>query len=184
MPQFQNKKIKIGLWIILPVLLLAFISLGLSKNNYEVMDGEYFLRTSGTLNSEFKGKIVFEEGEKIYNGMVINNLGLTFKGLDDNSSARLQFLISRKAQQGAIAKGTYSIANNKRGFLNNFNGVFGYADVEALGEKPLIARKGSLVIRDKDPEFLRGTLNVRLEEINGESLFIEGYFIASKKTSR
>ncbi len=181
MPQFQNVKIKIGLWIILPVLLLAFISLGLSKNNYEVRDGEYFLRTSGPLNTEFKGKIEFEEGEKIHNGIVINNLGLSFKGLDDRNSTMLQFLISRKAEQGTIPKGTYTISSNKGGFLNNFNGIFGYADVKALGEKPYIARKGSLVIKDKDLESLSGTLKVRLEDINGQSLYIEGYFIATKK---
>ena len=103
---------------------------------------------------------------------------LNFRDNANPAKIPIQFLISVDPDEQSISTGTYNISRYISGFMNNFDGVFGYANLNMLGERPFFTRKGQLVITEKNNELVSGTLDVFLEAVNGESLHLQGSFRA------
>jgi len=72
----------------------------------------------------------------------------------------MELLISKQNQSISIKKGKYGVAEDIEGFLNDFDGVFGFANVGSIGEEPFFAKKGSVVITQLTELGLRGNINI------------------------
>ena len=179
MPQKYRNRLKLGLWVILPLLLISFISRGLSNNHPDLESGTYQLNAMGAANTLLKGNIFFEQDEVISNkGRLLSTLKLHFKDNGDPGEIPIRFLISVDTDKQTISAGKYNISRYISGFMNNFDGVFGYANLSMLGEKPFFTRKGQLIITEKSQDLVSGTLDVVLEDVNGKSLHLQGSFSA------
>ena len=179
MPQKLRNRLKLGLWVILPFLLHSFISNGLSDNSPNIEAGTCHFTSIGALNTELQGKATFTQDEVISeNGHLIATLRLDFMTGKESTESPIQFLISVDANKEAITTGTYNISRYISGFIDNFDGVFGYANLSTLGETPLFTRKGQLVITDKSADAIAGTLDVILEDVQGKALHLKGNFSA------
>ncbi len=179
MPQKFQNRLKLGLWVILPLLLISFISRGVSNNHPSIDSGTYQLNSMGAVNTLLKGSTSFEEDEVISGkGRLLSTLKLNFRDNANPAKIPIQFLISVDPDEQSISTGTYNISRYISGFMNNFDGVFGYANLNMLGERPFFTRKGQLVITEKNNELVSGTLDVFLEAVNGESLHLQGSFRA------
>ncbi len=179
MPQKFQKRLKLGLWVILPLLLISFGSRALSKHDSNLESGTYQLNSMGAANALLEGKISFERDEVISNkGRLLSTLKLNFSDKQNTGQIPIQFLISVDTDRQKISEGTYNISRYISGFMNNFDGVFGYANLNMLGERPFFTRKGQLVITEKSLDLISGRLDVFLEDVNGESLHLKGSFSA------
>ena len=179
MPQKLRNRLKLGLWVVLPFLLHSFISDGLSNNSPDIEAGTCHLKSRGVLNTELQGKATFIQDEVISdNGHLLATLRLDFRTGQGASESPIQFLISVDTDKKSISTGTYNISRYISGFIDNFDGVFGYANLSMLGETPFFTRKGQLVITDKSADAVAGTLDVVLEDVQGKALHLQGAFSA------
>ena len=172
------KLFKISTVILIPLLFLSGVKPDYVKVTKDVkLVGSYSLRSTGTINSNFTGDIVFETSEHNSNENESFST-LKLKLVDYNHS--MDFLISKKNASHKISPGTYKVTNDSDGFLNYFEGVFGYANIDESGEMPFFTSEGEIKIKYIDSKTVHGFLKIDLDNANNESIHIEGNFIAKK----
>lgn len=176
------KTVKLGVCL---STLLIIVSGGVERpDNRDVvlLEGRYMLKSSGDFNNELKGHINFETSkEKSANGKKFSTLKLSMKNEDKSPKHSLEFLISKQNSDQYIPIGSYSIAKDIDGFLNYFDGVFGFANIKDLGEAPLFAHKGKIIIGHFDDNSLSGLLTVDLQSSVGKRVYLTGSFVATKR---
>lgn len=182
MPNSFRKPVKIGLLILLPFFFTSYISPLHENNDPFPYHGEYNLRILGSQNQVLTGDIDFETAlERSADGTAISTLNLRLRNDQKGIAHSFGFLISRQQGTKAIAKGTYRISGQIDGFFNSFDGVFAFANIEAMGELPFFAKHGNIYIADIGTESLRGSIEVKLENPEGKLLNIKGKFIAVRR---
>ncbi|MBQ4913568.1 hypothetical protein J8L85_03910 [Maribacter sp. MMG018] len=113
--------------------------------------------------------------EKLNEGGFYNTLMLSFGDIKDSSKATMEFLISEKGESKELSKGIYPI-NEIEGFINNFDGVFGVANVNKLGEKPFFAKKGFIQINELNIKGVKGYMDVTLVNEIGMTIRVTDNF--------
>lgn len=181
MLQIFKKSLKISALTLVPLLL--FSNMRLDKHvlpkltSYEA----YNLRASGNLNKDLSGNIEFETiTETLYNDNTLSVLKLRLRSDKKNDQHSMEFLISKENLSGYMPPGSYGIARDRDGLLSYYNGVFGFANIELLGELPFFAHEGEININYIDHEIVKGSMNISLRNANGEKIRLMGDFIASK----
>lgn len=176
------KTIKMAFWAIVP---FFFISRGLGGNGFKekvLLEGSYTLKTSGDFNKELAGIVDFETSiETSVNGSQFSTLKLNLKNKNRYPLHSLEFLISKQNKENRIPIGSYGIVHNIDGFLNCFDGAFGFANINDLGEAPFFAHKGKIIINKFSNNSMRGTISVSLKNLYGKRIYVTGSFIALKK---
>ncbi len=179
MPQKFRNQLKLGLWVVLPFLLYSLFSYAFSGYSPSIAAGTCQLKSTGAVNTVLHGEAAFIQDEVIsHNGSLLATLKLNFMAGKDASDYPIQFLISVDTDHRAITTGKYNISRYISGFIDDFDGVFGYANLSMLGETPFFTRKGQLVITDKSEDAINGTLDVVLEDVQGKALHLQGNFSA------
>jgi len=175
----SRKIIPLVFWI---CMLLLFTSSGSTKtdNVYEHLEvGKYTIQTTGALEEMLRGTVYFTTESKISEtGVSYASLAICFHTNIENESHKMKFLISEKNPNNRIDVGVYEVANKFNGLLNYFDGVFGFADVEKLGELPFFAADGKIKIDTIDEEILKGSIAIVLEKNSGETISVSGNFVA------
>ncbi len=182
MSHFFTKIAKISLWILVPLVLTSGTKFESTTSEGKVFSGEYLLRASGTTNQNLIGTVNFETITRTkQDGVRFSILKLTLKNTDDATRHTIQFLISKPKKLGQISKGSYQVSKKSQGLLNNFDGVFGFADIYVLGEMPFFAKSGEIKINHINDERLGGSLKFKLKNAKGQFIDLSGDFIATKK---
>lgn len=182
MNHYMLKSLKIGFWFLIP---LFFIS----NSDIEPMAiantdlGVFEVNANGAFQEFMNGKVTFETSKgSTGQGTPYSSISLNFKNGGRNQENVMGFLIKKQFRSKELAIGEYALSKHIKGFLNNFDGVFGYADIKALGEEPMFAEKGKLVITQIDADNIRGYLNVRFKDNSSNELFVKGNFHAVNAT--
>jgi len=182
MNTFFKRLLSIGFWI---VLLAVFTSSGSSvsteDSNANFTEGNYNLKVSGACSETLEGTIDFKSKIENVSDGTLATLELYLMTSDDSLNHSMGFLISQKNMKDGIVAGTYEVREKVAGLLNNFEGVFGFANMDAIGERPFFAYKGKIVIAYIDDSTVRGFLSVNLKQLDGEALNVSGNFTALKK---
>jgi hypothetical protein len=100
---------------------------------------------------------------------------------ENKDTHSLGFLICDQDNAKEIQRGSYKVPGKIEGFLNYFDGVFGFANIKALGEQPFFAESGRIVIADVGSVILHGKIDVQLENPEGKRLSIKGNFTAIRR---
>ena len=180
MNHYILKSLKIGFWFLIPLFFISNSDLepiAMAKDTHDVLA----MRVNGAFQELLNGRVTFETSKGVAGiGTPYSSISLKFKTKDQNQEQLMGFVIQKQANAKGLTVGEYELTKNIKGFLNNFDGVFGYADIKSLGEKPLFAKKGKLVITQIDADNIRGYLNVRFNDNanNGNELFVKGNFHA------
>lgn len=174
-PKIQNR-LKSGLWILLPLILLSFLSNRIVDVPLPVEEGVYALSVNGTDNNKaITGEVAFRESEVVSkNGHLLHVLKINFEEKDMD----MEFLISLRSDEETIGKGKYHVNRYISSFVSEFTGVFGYANFFDRGEEPYFSKTGYLQITSKSDELVQGTLEVTLVDVKGQELQLEGSFKA------
>ncbi len=176
--------LKIGLLSLYGVF-CAFLLSGAKVNSKAISNleshGTYAIQSTGSLDQYLGGEVNFEtsfETNKNQNSTSILKLKLACE--DNTFEHSIEFLIAKENTSNQISKGSYLVSQENRGFLNNFEGVFGFANINSLGELPFFAKSGEVHIDFADDITVVGTLNVSLQNANGKSINLTGDFVALK----
>lgn len=172
-------------WVMIP---FFFVSSGVGDTHFGediLLNGQYTLRTSGDFSKELTGIVDFETSmETSVNGSLFSTLKLNLKNRGHAPLHSLEFLISEKNKGNRIPEGSYGIIQDIDGFLNCFDGAFGFANINDLGEAPFFAHKGKIIINRLDKNGIRGAISVNLKNLYGKRIYVTGSFIATKKTNK
>lgn len=180
MSQFVFKIAKVGLLALLPLFLISNYRVEVPLGNPDELDSKYILHVKGTINTIFEGKVRFETSIKeANNGTPTSTLLLKMENVEEGQLA-LGFLISKRNSTGNLPVGTYMVAKNIDGFMDSFDGIFGYANFKTLGELPFFAKKGTITISGLHDDFLQGSLEISMYNTNGQEIVISGGFMASR----
>lgn len=176
------KSLKISFWILVPLLFISNVKVEplTIPNNFE---GNYDLKATGAIEQSLEGKVSFKTyTESSDNGTPFSSLSLTFVNEEHGFEHELEFIISEQNESEVLGTGKYEIKDNIDGFLNNFDGVFGYANIKIIGEQPLFTTMGKVVITRIGKADLKGYADVTLRSNDGKELMIKGDFHAIKRS--
>jgi len=182
MYQYILKSLKSSFWILLPLLFISGTEHSQDSYVSNYSEGSYELQVSGALEQQLCGVVYFE------NTLETNNQGIPFVTLSlifiENESLvqqNMELLISKQNQSVPIKKGKYGVAEDIEGFLNDFDGVFGFANLRSIREEPFFAKEGKVVISKISELGLKGYLDITLKCNKGTKIFINGSFSATRE---
>lgn len=181
MSPYFFKIFKIGLLVVVSTLFISGTKLDGLSSPAILVDDDYDLRISGNLNDNLNGRVNFETAiETTSKGISFSTLRLKLNDDEDFLPHSIEFLISKANTKDLLPVGTYKISRNQEGFLNYFDGVFGFANINALGESPLFAKSGEIRIDYLDDNTVKGTLSISMGNTMGRHIQIQGHFRATR----
>ncbi|NAS10826.1 hypothetical protein [Poritiphilus flavus] len=143
------------------------------------IEGSYELNTDGVYHLQLRGESYFEIGtEKTASGKPFKVIKLNLKSGEGHADHSLGFVISQKGENTISLPGTFQVNEKIDGFLDSFEGVFGFANIPDLGEQPFFAKRGKITISKTGLDKLGGRIDVRLVNPEGKQLIIKGNFTA------
>ncbi|WP_282160024.1 hypothetical protein [Ulvibacterium marinum] len=180
MSQFIIKVAKVGLLALLPLFLISNYRLEVPLGNPNELGSKYILEATGVVNTVFEGKVRFETSIKeANNGTFTSTLVLKLENVEEGHQHAVEFLISRQDSPNELPVGTYKVTKNIEGFMDSFDGIFGYANFKALGELPFFAKQGTITISGLHDDFLQGSLEITMYNADEQEITISGSFVAS-----
>ncbi|QLG45149.1 hypothetical protein [Costertonia aggregata] len=182
MPQFFVKISKISFWVLVPLLFFSNGTLNTPVDPIDLENGSYVFTTTGDFDKKLKGDINFESKIEIdSDGTPFSTLQFNLQNKATAHGHAFGFLVSKAGTNEGITKGTYKVAKNIDGFLNCFDGVFGFADIAGLGETPFFARNGKITISHFNDKVISGFITITLQNTNGKNITVKGNFTAVEK---
>lgn len=179
MLQFISKLAKIGLCILVPTLFMSGTKLDKGLVSAR-LDNENSIQLTGSLNKNLSVAIGFETAiQTTSKGIAFSTLKLKLENNEVLPHA-IEFLIAKENSKQPLSKGTYKVSSSHKGLLNYFDGVFGFANIDALGELPLFANKGEIRIDTLNDTNVEGSIKIQMIDAVGKSISINGNFIATK----
>ena len=135
------------------------------------------LRAFGQEAIWLSGDLAFATGmETSAEGEQRTALNLYLEDWDGAQNHSLDLYIS-DIEAGPMHKVTEKID----GFLNDFKGVFGFANIDSFGELPYFTKAGEITISRIEGEELRGSLDLVLTNSDGNEIEVRGDFTAIRK---
>ncbi len=179
--RFFTKLTKLVLWVLVPVLFMSGAKLEKLTSSKINEEGDYSMQISGSVNDNFCGGIDFDTSiVTTSRGISFSTLRLRLDNTDNIESHSMEFLISKENTADMLPTGTYEVLRNQEGLLNYFDGVFGFANIAALGESPLFAKSGKIKIDYLDDRTVRGNISIQMTNSLGKRVGINGDFIVIK----
>ncbi|MEX0289605.1 MAG: hypothetical protein AB3N14_10895, partial [Flavobacteriaceae bacterium] len=177
-----NKFLKVITWIVLPFFFTSYVSPEIYGEDNFIVDGNYNLKASGSHNLELSGIISFRTAIQYSDhNKPFSTLKLDLHSDQNDNKHSLGFLICEQNSERELRPGKYKVPNKIEGLLNNFDGVFGFANFQELGEIPFFAQNGRINITRIGPKVLHGTIEVTLKNAEGKQLNINGDFTAIRR---
>jgi hypothetical protein len=182
MPHIFIKSLKVGLWVILPLIFISNNSTEIKPDKMVLSEGRYLLNVAGQSEFQLKGIINFEtEIKRSSKGKEYTTLILSLTDAQKLPGHSLGFFLSKQYNSTKIGNGRHEISGNIEGFLNYSDGGFGFANINKFGESPFFAKNGAVTIDYFDDKILKGSIDVVFENLNEANFKITGNFIALKK---
>jgi len=182
MPHIVIKSLKLGLWVILALIFTSSSSIEEKPDKKMLAAGSYVPNIAGERQLKLEGIINFETTKKCSpKGKEYTILKLTLNDNQEVPGHSLEFFLSKQYQSMKIGHGRHKISENIEGFLNYFDGVFAFANMNQFGELPFFAKNGSITIDNIDDRIIKGSINVVFENPNDEIVGLNGEFIAIRR---
>lgn len=161
----------------LPLLLISSIGSDRSIDT-ESGKGDYLWMVSGNSKQQLKGQMYFESTvENFKDGEYFSTLKLRLDSISEEIPNDIEFTISKENKLDGIPVGNYKV-NPIDGFINQFNGVFGVANINSQGERPFFSTGGNIYISRIGKSGVSGNLDLSLSNGDGKTIEISGIFKA------
>ena len=158
----------------------SYVPLPSESTENQLESGRYDLVAKASESIELLGNVSFQSIRNVsVNGEESQKLQLSFHSDEGKDMHNITVYFTGLDSTSPLNKGTYYITKNISGFLNDFNGVFGFADIHLLGELPYFARKGKIRITAIDENNVKGRLDLELKNNTGHIVEVSGDFVAS-----
>jgi len=182
MPHIFIKSLKVGLWVVLTLIFTSSSSIEEKPDKKILAAGSYMLNIAGERQLKLEGIINFETTKKCSpKGKEYAIIKLILNDNQELPGHSLEFILSKQYQSMNIGHGRHEISENIEGFLNYFDGVFAFANINQFGELPFFAKNGAITIDDINDRIIKGSINVVFENPNDKIVGLNGEFSAFRK---
>ncbi len=147
--------------------------------NEELSPGRYSLEvTLNEARDAIEGPVYFEYTGQNDRLIATRIFKLHFVNSNSSGEPGFGFLIPLSDTEEGVGSVEYPVDPERRGFMNGFGTVFGYADLR--GESPALyfTESGSISIRTTSPEEVSGNIDMLLDDGHGNSIRLSGSFKA------
>lgn len=144
---------------------------------FEPEPGHFEMVISGTEELYLSGRVLLDTSRRATdygNSYPEIRLRLIADGAVHNNFIDL-FLATPEVSY-PLSGGTYAVTENVKGLFRDFDGVFGFADLDQFGEIPFFSKQGKISIVEAN-NLLLGSLKMELGNTLGEIIEIEGNFV-------
>lgn len=139
------------------------------------------LMATGDYTQDLNGEVRFETNiETSGNRERFFTLQLELSREGTGRNDAFGFLISHKMGKERSGVGTFEVVADPDGFLNKFDGVFGFANIESVSEVPFFAQNGKITIYNMDRDTATGAIAVTLLNSDGKRVRVTGNFKAKR----
>lgn len=171
--------ISIAVLAAISILSISYIPIDNKAETYWPELGKYELLVKGDKELFLKGRVVLKSISR--ENLKENQLTTWCFALNDEEDDidySFNFYIADQKNGTSMEQGNYLISENIKGFLNDFQGAFGVADIAEFGELPFFSKQGHISISSTDQETLAGQLQLTLSNALGEIIEVQGRFVA------
>ena len=102
----------------------------------------------------------------------------TLQDEKNNKDHSFNLYIADQNNSSSVKQGNYMIPENINGFIHQFQGAFGVANITEFGELPFFSERGQITVSLVDQESLAGHLQLSLSNALGEIIEVQGKFVA------
>ena len=147
----------------------------------EPRPGHYEIVVKGENPIYLKGSVNFHSQPAISReGEPYTKWNIRLRNHQSSEKHFLDFYLVNTLSTDALDTGSYPITENIESFIDEFKGVFGFADIDSFGELPYFSKQGRITILDAGEENLTGSLQLELRNAAGKMIAVEGNFSAAK----
>lgn len=182
MPRNFIKSVRLTVWLVMLFVFTSYISPYEKNRDVAFVEGRYHLKTSDNEPMLLEGNIFFSTAiSSSSKGKPYSIIKLDLENSGNSVVHSMGFMISKQNRNKEIQQGKYKVPVKIDGFIKNFEGVFGFANIKEKGELPFFAEYGNIVISYIGPKLLIGNLKIKLKNAEGKHLNIKGEFTAIRK---
>ncbi len=158
---------------------ISYIAPGNFSDGKEPVKGKY--RLASVQDGElmyFEGPVYFEFADQQNGNKPTPVFKLHFINQDVSRGRGFGFQIPLTDYSGQIHTENFKVSAKRKGFINKFETVFGYADVVRGETTMFFTESGSISIRSSSRQEVAGDMNMLLKDAKGKSMRIRGSFNA------
>ncbi|WP_209400852.1 hypothetical protein [Pseudozobellia sp. WGM2] len=168
-------------WLFLSMVFIsntAPIDKMLLVDNY-VEIGSYNFNSEDISADSIEGCAVFKSMPPAYNAnQKYSSTELIFKPSDNSHGVRL--VLTKVDKEKGNWVGSYEVSQEALGIYTK-EGVFGFVDINELGELPFYTEKGAVEIIRMNGSQVYGLIDFSLRNFKGKIINVSGHFIAKKE---
>ena len=180
MKKYYSNLSSIACLAILTFLFTSYIPSDLSSESKDAESGKYILQANGSSEILMEGPVEYYlEDRTDRHGRIYHTLNLKLRN-DLTGHHQFELFITDVENSFNFNGGDYLFSENIEGFLKEFKGVFGVANIDQFGELPFFSKEGQITITRIDQNTLSGRLQLTLNNTLGELIEIKGNFAAAK----
>ena len=171
-------------YLLTSYLLTSYVSFSVASAPEHLKPGDFELVASGNNRIDLSGTVAINCISTISSdGDLYRQFKLIFSDPEDPGKQNITIYFTKPDLNSHLERGTYYITENISGFMNNFEGVFGFADIGKMGELPYFTKKGKIKISASNENNVTGRLALVLKNNLGEIVEVKGDFVAFNQTS-
>ena len=178
----MRKNYALPLGIILITAITFWCISYIPSNSYPITfdpePGHFEMVISGTNELYLTGSVFLDTTRRVDDrGKTYPEIRLRLKGDGASQNNFVDLFLATPELSFPLSGGTYTVTENVRGLFRDFDGVFGFADLDQFGEIPFFSRQGKISLMQANNELLLGSLKMELGNTHGEVIEIEGNFV-------
>ncbi|MBU3026552.1 hypothetical protein Q4603_11815 [Zobellia galactanivorans] len=180
--QFFIRAGKFSFWILFSFLFLSSETVENGFVNAENKDAVYpMISAMSDVDEALAIPMVFEMNDiASKNGRLYTTLELMMNNADKRENV-MGILVSMSSADTTNLLKKYTVRPNAESFLQDFKGVFGFVNVDDLGEKPFFAYNGTFTVNEYNGLSMSGDIHIQFQNFEGQIIQVKRKFTAVKK---
>lgn len=175
-----NYSVAVGIILVISITFLcrSYIPSGDYPDQCRLESGTYELVARGDTHINLSGSAALEATKAVSrDGVPYTQLKFQLEN-EGNNRHSLDLYMADPRFGLPLFNGTYRISEHIEGFLKEFSGVIGFADIEQFGELPFFTEQGQITIFNRKKGQISGRMELKLSNTLGKIIEVEGNFVA------
>lgn len=185
--QFFSNATKAGFWLVFSVFSFSNSGVDHKLSPSFLLEDTYVSSNLGiadSITNILERSLVFESRT------MVSSSGISFTSIElkpdfdvTENKQLFKIIISKPTKDINKVIGKHEVTGSFNSLLSEFNGVFGFININDLDEKPYFIYKGSLFIKELNQQSISGRMNLSFKNTEGRMAYVSRKFEAQRKES-
>ncbi|CAM4129920.1 hypothetical protein [Zobellia nedashkovskayae] len=185
--QFFSNATKAGFWLVFSVFSFSNSGVDHKLSPSFLLEDTYVSSNLGiadSITNILERSLVFESRT------MVSSSGISFTSIElkldfdvTENKQLFKIIISKPTKDINTVIGKHEVTGSFNSLLSEFNGVFGFININDLDEKPYFIYKGSLFIKELNQQSISGRMNLSFKNTEGRMAYVSRKFEAQRKES-